>query len=91
MLLLDEALTGQDQATKQACIGVIKEYLKRHQGSALIACHQIEDAIALGDVALLQCDDNQEKYWQSIPIAQGIHQYQQQLIETNSCKEPSQS
>ena len=91
LLLLDEALTGQDQATKQACIGVIKEYLKRHQGSALIACHQIEDAIALCYVALLQCDDNQEKYWQSIPIAQGIHQYQQQLIETNSCKEPSQS
>ncbi|WP_105169738.1 ATP-binding cassette domain-containing protein [Pseudoalteromonas sp. T1lg23B] len=88
LLLLDEVLTGQDPSTKLACITVIKTYLKRNQAAALIACHQLEDALALADIAFLQQQRAGIKQWQVMPISNGIHAYQQSLL--NDCADTAQ-
>lgn len=82
LLLLDEALTGQDLVVKQACIAVIRRYLLQNQAAALIACHQLADAVALADVAFVQQSEMGEKSWLAMPISQGVHAYQQQLLDT---------
>lgn len=80
VLLLDEVLTGLDHASKQATIAVIKRYLALQGAVALIACHQLEDALALADVAFVQSQDGEQKQWIEMPIGAGIHQYQLQNL-----------
>lgn len=84
LLLLDEALTGLDQFNKQACIGVIKDYLCKVQGAALLACHQLDDVLALADSCLLQHTRNDSTHWQMLPVDEGIEYYQQQLLKGQS-------
>ncbi|TMP29080.1 hypothetical protein CWB99_09925 [Pseudoalteromonas rubra] len=80
LLLLDEVLTGQDHTMKHACIAVIKEYLKQTNAAALMVCHQMEDALALADMAWVLKDDGSCKHWQAMPIGAGLHLYQHQLL-----------
>ncbi|MGX1113909.1 ABC-type multidrug transport system ATPase subunit [Pseudoalteromonas sp. MBR-15] len=84
LLLLDEVLTGLDQINKQACIGVIKDYLCKVQGAALLACHQLDDVLALADSCLLQHTISNSTQWQMFPVDEGVERYQQQLLESQS-------
>ncbi len=84
LLLLDEVLTGLDQASKTQCIAVIRHYLKVCKASALVACHQLEDVLALADCVLLQLPQNDQSVWQMYPVETGLHHYQQtQLMQTD--------
>ncbi|MCG7533466.1 ATP-binding cassette domain-containing protein [Pseudoalteromonas sp. OOF1S-7] len=80
LLLLDEVLSGQDHTMKHACIALIKEFLKQTNAAALMVCHQMEDALALADKALVLQDDGSCKHWQAMPVGAGLHLYQHQLL-----------
>lgn len=81
LLLLDEVLCGQDQRAKIACIQVIKTYLQKNNAAALVACHQMEDALLLADVGLIQTVGEHNTEWQSYPINAAINLYQHSLLE----------